>query len=80
MKAIAIERGWRHDSHSILFSVADRLALETGGSEIVRLFRTAGETHKNFYEGTMTKEDVAGRLAKIRTLLEILSGLSTDAN
>ena len=80
MKAIAIERGWRHDNHSILFSIADRLALETGDDEVVDLFRSASEAHKNFYEGAMTKEAVADRLAKIRTLLEILSGLSTDAN
>ncbi len=80
MKAIAIERGWRHDNHSILFSIANRLALETGGDEIVDLFRTASEAHKNFYEGTMTEEAVTDSLSDIRTLLEILSGLSTDAN
>ena len=80
MKAIAEERGWRHDNHSILFSVADRLALETGGNEIVGLFKAASDAHKNFYEGKMTKENVADSLAKIRTLLEILSGLSTETN
>ena len=78
MKAIAIERGWRHDSHARLFGVADRLALETGRAEIKRLFHTASSVHKNFYEGAMTKEKVADSLTKIRTLLEILSDLSTE--
>ena len=78
MKAIAEERGWRHDSHARLFGIADRLALETGRAEIKGLFHTASDVHKNFYEGTMTKEAIAVSLAKIGTLLEILNGLSTE--
>ena len=80
IKAIAEERGWRHDSHARLFTVARRLARETGRSEISDLFYTASDVHKNFYEGKMTKEVIADSLAKIRTLLEILSGLSTETN
>lgn len=80
MKAIAEERGWRHDTHAILFGIADRLVRETGRAEIGRLFRTASDAHKNFYEGAMTKEKVADSLADIRTLLEILSDLSTETN
>ena len=78
MKAIAIERGWRHDSHARLFGIADRLASETGIQDIVDLFRAASDAHKNFYEGTMSKDDVAVSLTKIGTLLEILNGLSTE--
>ncbi len=80
MKAIAEERGWRHDNHSVLFNIADRLVRETGRSEIKELFHTASSAHKNFYEGKMAKEAVADSLSDIRRLLEILSGLSTDAN
>ena len=80
VKAIAEERGWRHDNHARLFGIANRLASETGRHEIGALFNVASRAHKNFYEGAMTKEVVADSLAKIRTLLEILSDLSTDAN
>ena len=80
IKAVAQERGWRHDSHARLFGIADRLAAITGMYEIPDLFQTASETHKNFYEGSMSKEDVAENLAKIRTLLDILAGLSTETN
>ena len=80
MKAIAEERGWRHDTHARLFGIADRLVRETGRAEIVELFHTASEVHKNFYEGAMPKEEIADALADIRTLLEILSDLSTSAN
>ena len=78
MKAVAQERGWRHDSHARLFGIADRLASITGIHEIPDLFQTASETHKNFYEGNMSKEDVADSLARVRTLLDILDNLSTN--
>ena len=80
IKAIAQEREWRHDSHARLFGIVDRLVAETGESDIRELFRAAGEVHKNFYEGKMSKEDIAGSLAQIRTLLDILASLSTNAN
>ena len=80
IKAIAQEREWRHDSHARLFGIVDRLVAETGESDIRELFRAAGEVHKNFYEGKMSKEDIAVSLEKIRTLLDILASLSTNAN
>ena len=80
IKAVAQERGWRHDSHSRLFGIVNRLAAITGIYEIPDLFQTASQTHKNFYEGTMSLKDVADSLAKIRTLLDILDNLSSDTN
>ena len=80
IKAVAQEREWRHDSHARLFGIVDRLVAETGESDIRELFRTAGEVHKNFYEGKMSKEDIAGSLAQIRTLLDILASLSTETS
>ena len=75
MKAIAMERGWRHDSHSRLFSVSDRLVRETGRAEIGALFHTASVAHKNFYEGVLSAEDVFRNIERVETLLEILDTL-----
>ena len=36
VKAVAQERGWRHDNHARLFGIANRLAAETGDSRIRR--------------------------------------------
>ena len=80
VKAVAQERGWRHDNHARLFGIANRLAAETGDSRIRRFFNAASEAHKNFYEGDMSEEDIADSLAKIRTLLDILNDLSTETN
>ena len=73
IKAVAQERGWRHDNHARLFGIADRLASITGMYEIPDLFQTASDVHKNFYEGSMSKERIADGLADIRTLLASLS-------
>ena len=80
IKAIAQERGWRHDNHARLFGIADRLAAETGNPDIKRLFGIASDVHKNFYEGKMSKESIADGLTDIRRLLDILASLSTETN
>ena len=56
IKAVAQEREWRHDSHSRLFGVADRLASITGIHEIPDLFQTASETHKIFTKAICLKK------------------------
>ena len=76
IKAVAQERGWRHDSHAWLFGIADRLVAETGDPRIRRFFNVASETHKNFYEGGMSNETIASNLEDIRTLLDILDDIS----
>ena len=80
MKAVAEERGWRHDNHARLFGIADRLVVETGESDIRVLFRSASGAHKNFYEGDMSKGRVADSLEDIRTLLDILDSLSSNTD
>ena len=80
IKAIAQERGWRHDSHARLFGIADRLAAMTGMYEISDLFQTASQTHRNFYEGRLSENHIGRNLGRIRTLLDILASLSTNPN
>ena len=80
MKAVAQERGWRHDNHARLFGIANRLVAETGESIISELFGIASDAHKNFYEGDMSSETVSDSLEDIRTLLDILNNLSTNTN
>ena len=80
IKAIAQERGWRHDSHARLFGIANRLAAITGMDEISDLFQTASQTHRNFYEGKLSEKHIGRNLGRIRTLLDILASLSINAS
>jgi hypothetical protein len=75
VKGVAEKRGWRHDGHRELYQVVNRLAQETGDSEIRVHFSVASALHSNFYEHWMPKEIVEDDLAKVREFLQRLEGL-----
>ena len=72
LKALAVQRGWGHETHQHLGQVAGDLRKETGNDEIVRLFRTAESMHANFYEAYMNEEDVRLGMDDVRRLIAIL--------
>ena len=74
VKAVAQQRGWRHQAHRYLFEVIRRLRRETGDSEVTRLFSHASWLHSNFYEDVYEAEDVEILLPEIERLINILEG------
>ena len=76
VKCIAESRGWRHDGHSLLYQVVNRLSNEAGDPEIRTLFRLAGDLHINFYEGWLTREMVEDGLDQVTELTQKLDGLA----
>ena len=74
IKAVAADRGWKHDSHAALYRVIDRLVKETGDDAIRRRFGVANGLHQNFYENWAAADYVAGGL-DIRDLLDRLEPL-----
>ena len=75
IKAVASDRGWKHDSHAALYAVIDRLVKETGDDDIRNRFSTANALHQNFYENWGSTDYVAGGLADVRELLDKLEPL-----
>ena len=72
VKAVAEERGWRHNSHGNLHRAVDRLVGELADEGLEELFRSAGELHRNFYEGWMTEEAVARGLRAVEDFVRRL--------
>jgi stage V sporulation protein SpoVS len=72
VKAIAEQRGWRHERHGDLFRVAGMVADELEQPRIRDLFRLASTLRTNFYEGWLTDEDVESGLEEVRELLSLL--------
>ena len=72
VKSIAERRGWQHDTHSRLFTAISRILAETGRHEIRRLFRAANNSHKNFYEGWMSGQEVEDNITEVTELVAIL--------
>ena len=72
LKALAVQRGWAHESHQHLKQVAEGLAEETGNYEIEDLFDVAEGLHANFYEAFSRESSVRRRMNKVRRLIAIL--------
>lgn len=75
VKAVSEARGWQHDSHRVLYEIANRLATESGDPEIRTLFSIASSLHQNFYEHWMPDEMVARNLESVADLLQRLEAL-----
>ena len=76
VKAVAQNKGWPHDGHRDLYLVINRLAHETGDSEVRVLFSVASALHSNFYENWMPKEMVADDLTQVGELIRKLESLA----
>ena len=70
LKAIAEDRGWEHDRHRHFSRIASRLRYELGDGELYRQFRVAEGLHDNFYEDTLSADDVGLDLADVARLLD----------
>ena len=75
LKAVAEQRGWEHSRHRHHLVTVSRLRAETGDGDIRRLFNTASALHENFYENTMSAEDIAESLDDVQALLDRLETL-----
>ena len=76
VKAVAQQRGWRHDGHRYLFQAIDRIYSETGDPELRDLFGRANSLHMNFYEDWQSAEYVQDGIERVKTLLEKLEPLA----
>ena len=75
VKAIASERGWRHNSHLRLRRIVGRLSTETGDLTLNDLFDDASFLHRNFYENDRSLEVIQGRLRRVGRFVERVEGL-----
>ena len=76
VKAIAEQRGWRHNAHPLLHQVVESLVEETGDEQLINLFQVAGYPHTNFYENWQPASMIESGLRDVQLLLEKLDPLS----
>lgn len=69
LKAIAEERGWNHNSHTLIVDVAEQVTYEENRPDLIRLFSTAQALHTNFYEDWLSSDTVSIYLEDVKTLL-----------
>ena len=75
VKAVAEDRGWRHQTHAALYDIVERVVRETSDKVIGDRFRSANGLHQNFYENWAGEDSVADGLDEVRDLLDRLEPL-----
>ena len=69
VKAVAEQRGWRHNSHARLFDVVSRIANAVDDPELCDLFPMANALHQNFYEDWQTEDSVQRDIERVHVLV-----------
>ena len=69
VKSIAVQRGWQHSRHDLLYAISDQIADELDRPDLDRLFRSASSLHTNFYEDWMTEGNVRGGIDDAKAYL-----------
>ncbi len=75
MKAFADQNGLDHERHSQLFPVLRAVINKSSDREIRRLFGIASGLHINFYEDSMTAEEVGEDLDAVERFVEKVEAL-----
>ena len=72
VKALAVEYGKDHSTHSDIRQVAQEIALETRDPQIRTLFAVAESLHANFYEAHMDEATVREGMEMMKQYVSIL--------
>ena len=75
LKAIAEQRGWLHQSHSLLFDISNQIADELNRAEIRDMFSAAKSMHQNFYENWEPEEGVEYAVGRVKAYLTELESV-----
>ena len=78
LKAIAEERGWNHNGHTLIVDIAKQVADEQGRPDIVALFAFGQLLHVNFCEDALANDVIGDYLDNIKALLPELERIRTE--
>ena len=76
LKSIAEQRGWRHQSHSLLFGISGQVAEELGRPDLRDLFAVAKSMHQNFYENWEPADEVEYAVGRVKEYLTELEAVN----
>ena len=78
LKSIAEQRGWLHQSHSLLFDISNQVIDELGRSDLRDMFQSAKSMHQNFYENWEQEEGVEYAVGRIKEYLAELEAVGSQ--
>ena len=78
LKAIAEDRGWNHNGHSLIVDIAKQVSDEEGRTDILTFFAFGQLLHVNFYEDALATDVIGDYLDSIKALLPDLERIRTQ--
>ena len=78
LKSIAEQRGWRHQSHSLLYDISGQIADELGRTDLRDSFAVARGMHQNFYENWTPEDEVEYGVTRIKAYLDELGSVGAE--
>ena len=76
LKSIAEQRGWHHQSHTLLYDISGQVVDELGRPDLRELFAVARSMHQNFYENWTPEDEVEYGVGKVKEYLAELDSVS----
>ena len=76
LKSIAEQRGWNHQSHSLLYDISGQISDELGRPDLRDMFSAAKSMHHNFYENWEPEDEVERAVARVKEYLIELEAVS----
>ena len=76
LKSIAEQRGWQHQSHSLLNDLSGQVADELERPDLRDMFAVARSMHQNFYEDWEPEETVEYAVGRVKEYLGELEAVS----
>ena len=78
IKAIAVQRGWRHQRHSLITAIGELLAKEYGRPDFSNTVSIAESFHVNFYENQKEESAIHAAIAAVEPLIAELDDIRTS--
>ena len=75
LKAIAIQRGWRHGHRSYIFAIAAQLRAEYDRPDFTNKLRSADSMHGNFYSNEQDEDSILEVIAEVEQLVDDLDAV-----
>ena len=76
LKAVAVRRGWKYETHADAYPVIRRLVNETGDRKLRFLFYSASYVHRNYWIDAIPMADLRDWLADADEFIAMLDEAS----
>ena len=77
VKAVAVSKGWNHNSHRLLFDIVDQVSRDVENPGLRSLFHAANSLHQNFYENWQPDGSVQAGINEVKQLVDLLDEIRT---